>query len=57
LDESFKQTVFHRLPMQSFSIAVLGSGGVEKTCLVLRLTKDTWDSDCHPMIASIVVSE
>jgi small GTP-binding protein len=34
----------------TFSIAVLGAGGVGKTCLVLRLTKDTWDSDYIPTI-------
>jgi small GTP-binding protein len=36
--------------MTTYSIAVLGAGGVGKTCLVLRLTKDTWDSDYIPTI-------
>jgi small GTP-binding protein len=36
--------------MGTHSIAVLGAGGVGKTCLVLRLTKDTWDSDYIPTI-------
>jgi small GTP-binding protein len=36
--------------MKTFSIAVLGAGGVGKTCLVLRLTKETWDSDYIPTI-------
>jgi small GTP-binding protein len=36
--------------METFSIAVLGAGGVGKTCLVLRLTKNTWDSDYIPTI-------
>jgi small GTP-binding protein len=33
-----------------FSIAVLGAGGVGKTCLVLRLTRDTFDTDYIPTI-------
>jgi small GTP-binding protein len=35
---------------QTFSIAVLGSGGVGKTCLILRLTKGTFDTDYIPTI-------
>jgi small GTP-binding protein len=33
-----------------FSIAVLGAGGVGKTCLILRLTRDTFDRDHIPTI-------
>jgi small GTP-binding protein len=33
-----------------YSIAVLGAGGVGKTCLVLRLTRDTFDTDYIPTI-------
>lgn len=33
-----------------YSIAVLGSGGVGKTCLVLRFTRDTFDPEYIPTI-------
>jgi small GTP-binding protein len=36
--------------MTTYSVAVLGAGGVGKTCLILRFTRDTWDSDYIPTI-------
>jgi small GTP-binding protein len=36
--------------MATYSVAVLGAGGVGKTCLILRFTRDTWDSDYIPTI-------
>jgi small GTP-binding protein len=36
--------------MAAHSVAVLGAGGVGKTCLILRFTRDTWDSDYIPTI-------
>jgi small GTP-binding protein len=36
--------------MAMHSVAVLGAGGVGKTCLILRFTRDTWDSDYIPTI-------
>jgi small GTP-binding protein len=36
--------------MSTYSVAVLGAGGVGKTCLILRFTRDTWDSDYIPTI-------
>ncbi|OHT16622.1 Ras-related protein Rap-1b [Tritrichomonas foetus] len=35
---------------EEFRIAVLGSGGVGKTCLVLRLTRQTFDPEYIPTI-------
>jgi small GTP-binding protein len=35
---------------QSFKIAVLGSGGVGKTCVILRFLRDTFDTDYVPTI-------
>jgi small GTP-binding protein len=36
--------------VETLSIAVLGAGGVGKTCLILRLTKGTFDTDYIPTI-------
>ncbi|KAH0791857.1 ras-related protein Rap-1b isoform X1 [Histomonas meleagridis] len=35
---------------ESFQISVLGSGGVGKTCLILRLTRATFDPEYIPTI-------
>jgi small GTP-binding protein len=35
---------------QSFKIAVLGSGGVGKTCVILRFLRDTFEADYVPTI-------
>jgi small GTP-binding protein len=39
--------------MDSYRIAVLGSGGVGKTCVILRLTRDTFDTDYVPTIQDL----
>jgi small GTP-binding protein len=36
--------------MAMHTVAVLGAGGVGKTCLILRFTKDSWDSEYIPTI-------
>jgi small GTP-binding protein len=44
------ETVPFRMSDPSYKIAVLGSGGVGKTCLILRFLRDTFDADYVPTI-------
>jgi small GTP-binding protein len=47
---SEQRSSYSQMAQDSFRIVVLGSGGVGKTCVILRFLRDTFDSDYVPTI-------